>query len=149
MRKNKFVKGKLAVCFVLALGVLVNGNVVTAATAEMGDSIMSTKNSSITAIKGKSKKGISVYKSSKTGTDAKIVFKTKIPSNVKIAVYLRNVNDVVVSDTYYYSNVGVDSMRYISYHSGKGKKGNYFCPMFLLDSGSAADSLDITYQFTA
>ena len=149
MWKNKFVKGKLAVCFVLALGVLVNGNVVMAATAEKGDSIMSTSTYSLTADKEKSKKGESITKTSTTGTDAKIVFKTKIPSNMKILVHIRTASDEVVSPTREYTNVGADSIRYIPYNSGKGKKGTKYYPSFLVDMGSASNSLYISYKFTA
>ncbi len=87
-------------------------------------------------------------KTSATGSNGYITFKSRIPATDTVIVYIKNTKDNIVStDKGRFSGVSAGTMKTLEYLSGKGMKGNKFCPSFSLAKGSQSSSLSVSYTF--
>lgn len=90
-----------------------------------------------------------VKKSNATGTAAKVSLNQTISEKYTVNVVTMNQYDNIVSSTAASFHNETPVTKSIAYKSGKGVKGNYFRPRFLLGTGSATSSLPINFTYTA
>lgn len=87
-------------------------------------------------------------KSGATGSDAQIIFSTKVGANDTVNVVSVNSNgNVVSSSSASFHGTSANTSKAIPYEDGKGKQGNQFRPRFYLTQNSASSSVTVKYTY--